>query len=454
MNAAGAATPPLSRGRLLLYALPWFYVQIVNLPMVNFVPGYYSSDMGVPLLQVSLVVLLARGLDIVTDPLIGTLSDRTRTRIGRRKPWIIAGVPVLLTGAWLLFVPSEGAGALHLLLAVSIAYLGFTMIQITAAAWGAELSNDYDGRSRIAGWREAVGMVGTLCAIASPLIAATFVEGGGLREAMFGLAVALLFLAPLLTAPAMLFVPEPPPLARDGPRISFRQGLRTVRANRAFRVFAAAIFFTFFGIGPPGALSYILFKDVLGAEELFAISILATWIPTLIFLPFWIWLSKRTAKHRAMIVVLVYCALFNILFPAIVWFGLDPIWAVVHAGVTGIGLGALLTLPYSMIADVIDEDTVRTGEKRSGLYMAFGGMILKFALMLGVALGLAWPAWFGFEAGAAGNTAFAELQVAIGYSWITALAYLAAALIFARYPITRERQEALRAAIASRPAEA
>ena len=440
--------PPggLSGGRLLLYALPWFYVQVVTLPLVNFVPGYYSSDLGVPLLQVSLVVLLARGLDIVTDPLIGTLSDRTRTPIGRRKPWIIAGVPVLLAGAWLLFVPPGGAGAVHLFFAVTLTYFGFTMIQITFAAWGAELSDDYDGRSRIAGAREAVGMVGTICAIASPLIAAWLVDGG-LAEAMYGIAVALLLLAPLLTAPAMLFVPEPAPVAPRPAVRSLRERLAPVRRNRAFLIFAWGLFLTFFGIGPPGALSYILFKDVFDAEELFAISILATWVPTILFLPFWLWLSKRIGKHKVLMVVLGFSAVSSLAFPAIYWFGLDPWWAVAYSVIGGIGLGALLTLPYSMIADVIDEDTLVTGEKRSGLYMALGGMVLKAALMLGVAVGLAWPALFGFEAGAADNTFGEKLQVAIGATWITAASYLAALFVFARYPITRERQEELRAAI-------
>ena len=440
---------PVGRGELLLYALPWFYVQVVTLPLVNFVPGYYASDLGIPLLQVSLVMLLARGLDIVTDPLIGTLSDRTRSPMGRRKPWIIAGVPVLMAGAWLLFVPARDADAVSLFVAVGLTYLGFTMIQITYAAWGAELSGDYDGRSRIAGWREGVGMLGTICAISSPLVAQSLF-GGGLGEAMYGVAIAVLVLAPLLTLPAMLFVRQSHDSLVAEAAIPLRQGLQAVRDNRAFLIFAAGLFFIFFGVAPPGALSYLLFKEVFEAEDLFAWSVLATWIPTILFLPFWLWMSKRIGKHRVLVTVLAYCALANILYPAIYALRLDPMWAVAHSAVTGIGLGALLTLPYSMIADIIDEDTVRTGAKRSGLYMALGGVILKFALMLGVALGLAWPALFGFEAGVATNSDFAKLQVTIGASWITALAYAAGAYIFSRYPITRDRQAELRAEIEQR----
>lgn len=438
----------MPRGELLLYALPWFYVQVVTLPLVNFVPGYYASDLGIPLLQVSLVMLMARGLDIVTDPLIGTFSDRTRSPIGRRKPWIMAGVPVLMLGAWLLFVPPASADAAWLLLAVSLTYLGFTMIQITYAAWGAELSGDYDGRSRVAGWREGVGMLGTICAISSPLIA-QMAFGGGLKEAMHGVAIAVLILAPLLTLPAILFVPQSHgPLAAEA-AIPLRKGLRAVRENRSLVIFATGLFLVFLGIAPPGALSYILFKDVFAAEGLFAWSVLATWIPTIIFLPFWLWLSKRIGKHMVMVTVLTYCALANIAFPAIFAMRLDPLWAVAHSAITGIGLGALLTLPYSMIADIIDEDTLKTGARRSGLYMAMGGVILKFALMLGVALGLAWPALFGFEGGAAANSDFAKLQVTIGSSWITAACYALGAVIFLRYPLTRERQEELQAPIAT-----
>lgn len=446
MSASQPVAAPLTTRRLLCYALPWLVVQIVTLPLVNFVPGYYASELGIPLLQVSLVLLVGRGLDIFTDPLIGLLSDRTRTRIGRRKPWIIAGLPILMLGAWLLFRPPDDAGAFYLLASVTVVYLGFTMIQITYAAWGAELSPDYQGRSRIAGWREGVGMVGTLTAISSPLIAQQF--GGGLKEAMGAIAVAVLLLAPLLAAPALMFVPEPPPRLENKVRLGISRGVRLALGNRDFRIFAGGLFFVFIGIAPGGALSYILFKDAFGAPHLFAWAIMGGWLMTLLCLPFWLWLGGRIGKHLSMIGALAWITVFQLLTPVLLYASIDPVWMVVLSVFNGAGLGALLVLPYSMIADIIDADTIASGRERSGIFMALGAIILKGALMLGVALALAWPAMFGFDAALGPDNSFAaRMQVAIGSSWLTVAFFLCAMPFFLRYPLTRERQEKLRAMI-------
>jgi Na+/melibiose symporter-like transporter len=103
-----------------------------------------------------------------------------------------------------------------------------------------------------------------------------------------------------------------------------------------------------------------------------------------------------------------------------------------------------------MFADVIDVDTLRTGHNRSGLYMAFGGMNLKFALMFGTSLAIAWPAWFGFDPNAAHIAPEAAFQVAVSYAWITCFFLLLAAPLFWLFPLTRARQEANRAELARR----
>ncbi|MEM8826921.1 MAG: MFS transporter, partial [Pseudomonadota bacterium] len=322
-TAAPASPLPVSERtavptrRLIVYALPWFFVQVVNLPLVNFVPGYYASDLGVPLLQVSFVLLIGRFLDIFTDPLIGTLSDRTRTRFGRRKPWIAAGVPILMAGAWLLFAPPPDAGALYLFGAVTVAYLGFTMIQISFVAWGAELSTDYQGRTRVAGWREGVGIVGTLTAIAAPLITLTL-GYEGLGPAMFGIAVGVLILAPLLAAPALLFVPEPPPADLVETRLAFWDGLKLIRKNRAFLIFAAGIAIMFVGVAPGGATGYLMMKHSFDAEALYPYLVFGEWVMTFFCLPFWLWLSGRIGKHIALVIGLLWVTAFTIGVPLMI----------------------------------------------------------------------------------------------------------------------------------------
>ena len=138
----------LGAPRLIAYSAPSLATSVAALPMALFVPAFYADDLGVPLAAVGTAIALSRLLDVVTDPLIGSLSDHGVLPFGRRKPWMVLGTPLFLVSLWQIFVPGEAASAGHLLLWSALLYLGFTMIDLPHKAWGAELSSDYDERSR------------------------------------------------------------------------------------------------------------------------------------------------------------------------------------------------------------------------------------------------------------------------------------------------------------------
>ena len=110
---------------LLLYALPSLMTSVAALPMALFVPAFYADELGLPLAAVGAAIAASRLLDVVTDPLIGALSDRVGTRWGRRKPWMIIGTPLFLVAVWHVFVPGEGASTTDLLGWTALLYLGF-----------------------------------------------------------------------------------------------------------------------------------------------------------------------------------------------------------------------------------------------------------------------------------------------------------------------------------------
>ena len=436
--------PALPRATLLAYALPWIVVQVVFLPLFNFVPGHYSDALGVPLAAVGAVLLGTRLIDVFTDPLIGLMSDRTRSRFGRRRPFVVAGIPVLAGGAWMLFAPPDQVGTAYLFAAVSLTFFGFTLIQVPYVAWGAELSKDYDERNRVVAWREGLGVVGTLIAVTSPLVA----QGlgyQGLGAPMFGIAVGVLFLLPALMLPALTRVPEPPPEEATREPMRLGEGLRAVTRNREFLWFAAASFITFLGISPGAAMGWLMMKHTFDAESLYGFMVLGEFVGMLISIPFWAWFAGRIGKHRAIALGLAWMTLFTFPVP---FLGYQDPWSVVAVTfVRGFGFGAVFVVPYSMFADVIDADTARTGKQRSGLYMALGGMNLKLALMFGTFLATVWPTLFGFEPSAETNTDAAKFQVAVSYAWITCFFQVIALPLYWFFPLTRERQEALRAAI-------
>ena len=148
-------------------------VSVVLLPLAVWVPPLYA-EMGVPLAVIGTIILVARLSDAVTDPLIGWLSDRTRTRIGRRKPYMLPGLPLFMVAVWKLFVPPEQAGAGYLFLWIVLIYLAATIVDLPYLAWGAEISPDYRERSRVAGVREQFHFAGTLMASSVPLVLRVF----------------------------------------------------------------------------------------------------------------------------------------------------------------------------------------------------------------------------------------------------------------------------------------
>lgn len=155
---------PLATRTLVFYALPNLASSVATLPLALFVPSFYADDLGLPLAAVGAAIAASRILDVVTDPLVGQLSDRTRSRFGRRKPFIAAGAPLLLLAIWQLFVPGErgSVGVAHLAAWTALLFLGFTIVDLPYKAWGAELSTDYSERSRVAAWREGAGFVGQI----------------------------------------------------------------------------------------------------------------------------------------------------------------------------------------------------------------------------------------------------------------------------------------------------
>lgn len=105
-SPASTRTPPLSRSQLVLFGLPEFAVYLAVIPVSLYLPFFYSRDLGLDITDIGLLLMLARISDVVTDPLIGALSDRTRSRLGRRRPWMLAGTPLMMLAAYQLFAPS------------------------------------------------------------------------------------------------------------------------------------------------------------------------------------------------------------------------------------------------------------------------------------------------------------------------------------------------------------
>ena len=432
----------LSRRVLLAYALPALVVALPTIPVYIHLPALYGVQLGLGLAATGVVLLLARLFDTMSDPLIGALSDRYGPCGMRRKPWIAAGAVIAGFGLVKLLNPSPGVDEDYLLIWSVVLYAGWTMVAVPYLAWGAELTADYNERTGITSWREGLGLVGILGAGALTSVTAdmgwTEIRSTG---AIAWLAVGLGAVA----VPLMLwYVPDRAPAEVDRGRLSWRglrDGLRTLMANKPFLRVLSAWFLNGLANGIPAALFFIYLEHGLGAgpgeRPQF---VLAYFLAAVLAMPLWSRLSRRFSKHR------VWCGAMILASAAFVCVPFLPTGALaafaVVCVVTGMALGADLSLPPAVQADVVDYDRWRFGRNRAGLQFALWGMGTKLALALSVGTALPALAALGFDPSAPDRHGLWALSVI--YAWLPVVIKVLAVAVMWRFPLTPNRHAAIR----------
>lgn len=410
----------------IAYALPAVPLAALYLPLFTYVTPFYFSDRGVDLAALGWVWIAIRGIDALSDPLMGWASDRTRSRFGRRRIWLALSVPVICLATWQVFVPPAEAGLAHAALWLFVLTLGWTMAQTPYAAWGAEIADSYDARTGITAWREGMVLLGTL--LATILYFAGGEGGDGLRSVAF----LILVLLPLTVATATRQMPEPARPRSAAPKLA--GGLRALARNGPFRQLLTAFFVNGAANALPASLLLFFVEYRIGAPDALG------WLVPLYFLaaiggiPAWLWISRRFSKHQAWRGGMVFaCAVF-----AFVPF-LDDGDVVAYAVIvflTGLALGADMALPPAIQADVIAYDTQLTRAHRAGLFFALWQIATKTALAISSGLGFILLGWAGFAA-ATGNTPEALLALSLLYGAAPVALKLLAVLLLRGFPLDR-----------------
>jgi len=375
---------------LIAYGLPALPAAAFGLPLLLYLPTYYAVDLGLGFTLVGALILAARLLDVAADPLIGWASDRFGTRHGRRRPWLVAALPLVLLAAEFLFRPASGVSAGSFLFWALAGYLGWSLMTIPHQAWGAELSGDYVERNRVMAARELFGLVGVVLAAAIPtLLAVSGLDDPARSEAgdsLNALAWVVIVLLPPTVWLLVAMVPEPGRTA-TARFAGWREGLRLLGANAPFRRLLASYLVNGVANGLPATLIVLYVTHVLRLEEYLGIFLIAYFAAGIAGMPLWLKLARRHGKHRTWGLAMIFTCLAFALVPLLGPGDYYGYLAVCLA--TGLAFGADLVLPASMQADVVDVDTASGGGQRTGLYFALWAMATKLALAL--AVGIAFP---------------------------------------------------------------
>jgi Na+/melibiose symporter-like transporter len=375
--------------RYWFYGLPGLPLAALGLPLYIYLPTFYAEQLGIGLAAVGTALLIARVSDVLTDPLIGMLSDWLP--IPSRRKWLMAiATPLLILAIWALFIPPDGAGFWWLLSWSLLVYLAWSLLTLPYTAWGAELSGDYDQRSTITASRESFVLIGTLVAAGLPLAMGIGSDAPG--EALAVLAQFLAILLPVTVLLCILKVPEPN--RRSNP-IGFRAGLALLKQNRLFIRLLFAYFMNGIANGLPATLFLLFVSYVLVLPEQFGLLLSAYFVSGLIGLPIGIKLAQRFNKHRVWGISMLWAVVIFAWVPSLGAGDFVPF--LIICILSGLSLGIDMALPASIQADVIDLDSAEGGGQRSGFFFGLWGMATKLSLAL--AVGIAFPllAALGFD---------------------------------------------------------
>ena len=418
-------------------------------PLLLLLPAFYSIEVGLDVAVIGNIFMFARIWDAFTDPAIGALSDRSQSRWGRRRPWLVGALPLTLVATWFLLNPPEDASYVWLGLWLFLFYVFWTTMFIPYQSWGAELATDFDERTRVAGYRDGASFLGYLLAALLPLLVLQVFMG--IDSPSYGQMLGLvgLFFAislPLTTLLCVWRVPEPQRVAARP--ISWSDLFGIVVRNRPFRRLFAAYLFDRIGMGVYFAVMPLLIPIGLGLGKYFLALSVAISIASLAFSPVWVRIAAKLGKHPS------YCLANAVSFVAygmflVVPFG-DQYWAFVIFILLGVGnAGTLISAP-SMMADCVDYDHLESGVEQTGAHMACLWLVTKIGFALGIGIGLNFIGLYGFDSQAATQTETAVAALRVGTGGIPMLLLIPAVLMMLRFPLDRQRHAQIRQQLEAR----
>ena len=436
--------PPLSRSTLFFYSLSDMPIQMAAIPVAAFLPNYYGQDLGLNLAAVGTIWLIARLFDAVTDPLMGWISDRTKTPWGRRRVWMVAAVPLLMASIYKLFMPEAPVDEVYMLTRLIVLWTGWTMLFIPYYAWAAEMSDDYNERTRITGWRAWIGMAANVISKLVPVIALYAFHMEGMEVTLWLIGTMTLILLPITVGLTVWKVPE----RRDfvPSRMPVLPGLKLMWRNGPFKRLVLAFFVNQLGSAISTALVAFYIRNVLKDDSGSITMLLVFYVANLIGIPFWVRISQTFSKHRAWAMALIAfgcCQCGYLLLGAGDFLYLAPIMAM-----TGFLGGSFNALPNAMKADVIDLDRLEGGEDRAAWFFAVWSFVIKIALSIGPAIALWVLALVGFSTTVGAGSEEGLLGLRLFYVFGPAAGFTLAALIVWNHPLTPARHQQIREELA------
>ncbi|HEY1426688.1 MAG TPA: MFS transporter [Caulobacteraceae bacterium] len=370
-----------------------------------FTPRYYITLLhngGTRAVAATALVGLAFGvvrlLDIGIDPLVALVMDRTRTPIGRYRPWMLLGLPFLIIGIHQVLIPGPHPTIPYLIGWLFFTYLGYSMLTLGQTAWAATLATSYAERPRVFGWLQGVAVLGSVGLLVLPFVSSIVPSTAkGLPK----VALILMILFPIAVAIAAVFTRERK--RAPAPKQTFALKDYRFAAGRLWKIVLADLVLTL-GPGATGPMYVYFFHDAKGFSEAAVAYLLIYYIGAgLIGAPVWGRVARRFGKPRTVQIACVGYGITQSILMAIphvakgYHFLPDGIPTAIGMFAVGFCASAFSLLIRSMVADVVDEVKLETGRDLTSLLFSMVTTTTKIGGAVIITIVLPVLAFFGYE---------------------------------------------------------
>lgn len=380
----------LSRLTKIIYGFGDIGFSMTSTIVAAYFPIFMTDVVGIAPAVAAIALFIGKSWDYINDPLVGYLSDRTRTRWGRRRPFLLFGaLPFGICFALLWWKPPlESQTALVIFYAIMFVlydaastFVGMPYFSLTP-----ELTEDYDERTELTGYRMFFSILGGLISFIVPMmIIGQMSPENTSNVLLMGIIFGAASCAPLFF---VFFGTREKPYFKNLEQPKLLASLKSALKNRPF-VFSAVIYlFTWTAVHIIEANLLYYIKYVVQRENLSEVIMATIFVTAIISLPLWDWISKKFNKRRAYIYGIAFWAVVQILLITVTA-STSIVYLLALCVLAGLGVGAAHVLPWAMIPDAIEVDELKTGKRHEGMFYSLVTLASKTTNSIAIPLALA-----------------------------------------------------------------
>jgi len=368
----------LSAVQLLAYGSPMLPLAMGFSILIMLIPSFYGLELGLGLGLVGFVLAVGRIFDFITDPIIGDLSDHTRSPIGPRKPWVFVGLFLFCLSCFGLFSPPSAPSGFYLLAMACLYFLSFTLTDVPLSAMGLEISENTHERTRLAGSKSFIFIIGGILGALIPTLSPDNIPLA-LRHTTL-----VITLTSLLVVPFFFFFTPNSAKNKNQDTERLFSAYRAFFTDRNLQRIIGVFFLLIIGASLSGSLALLYVTYVLKAPEIIGPVWMLNGLGLLCGVPIWYVISKRIGKVKTWRLAIIFGLGAGL--PLLILGPGDVGLMLILAFVIGLCGAAEAMMPMSLLADHVAKIQGQGALGQAGRISGFKNAISKLSIILPLAI--------------------------------------------------------------------